>query len=197
MEFDVETRSENGIIIVRAATSEDWRKWLEENGQREKSVRLVIYHVKSGTPSVRIEEAIDEAICFGWVDSKIVKRDPESYYLLLSPRNPKSTWGKISKERAELMIRLGRMTPYGQAVIDQAKANGAWNALDAAHALIIPADLQAEFDKNETAYGNFEAFSESSKRNILEWILKAKKAETRRHRIAQTVALAFQNKKAL
>lgn len=196
MGSDTDIEQQDGGKIVHAGARADWRKWLAEHGQTEKSVRLIIYHKKSNTPSILFEEAIEEATCFGWVDSKANKRDEESFYLLFSPRNPRSTWGKVSKERAEKMIRLGLMTPAGQAVIDQAKAKGAWHALDDAHDLIIPADLQAEFDQNYPAYENFQAFSESTRRNILEWILKAKKPETRRRRVARTVELAAQNIKA-
>jgi uncharacterized protein YdeI (YjbR/CyaY-like superfamily) len=197
MGSDAEIEPQNGVKIVRARTRAEWRKWLEDNCRTEKSARLIIYHKKSKTPSVLFEEAIEEATCFGWVDSKTNRRDEESFYLLFSPRNPRSTWGKISKARTEKMIREGWMTPCGQAVIDQAKANGAWQALEDAHNAVIPPDLQELFDRDETAYRNFQAFSESVRRNILEWILKAKKPETRQRRIAQTVALAARNVKAM
>jgi uncharacterized protein YdeI (YjbR/CyaY-like superfamily) len=194
MSQNMETK--NGIQIFYAKTRDEWRKWLAENYQSEKSVCLIVYHKNSGTPSVHFREAIEEAVCFGWVDSKANKRDDESFYLLFSQRNPKSSWGKVSKERAEKMISEGLMTQHGQALIDLAKKTGTWEALADAHNAVIPDDLQELFNKNKTAFKNFQAFSPSSKRIILEWILKAKKPETRQQRIMQTVALAENNVRA-
>jgi uncharacterized protein YdeI (YjbR/CyaY-like superfamily) len=186
----------NNIQTFYARTRNEWRKWLENNCQSKQSVCLIIYHKKSKTPSVHFREAIEEAVCFGWVDSKANKRDDESFYLIFSQRNPKSNWGKVSKERAEKMIKEGLMTPHGQALIDIAKEIGTWEALADAHNEVLPDDLQKLFDKNEIAYKNFQAFLPSSKRMILEWILKAKKPETRQRRIEQTVELAVNNIKA-
>jgi uncharacterized protein YdeI (YjbR/CyaY-like superfamily) len=188
--------TKNGIRIFYAKTRDEWRKWLEQNCQSEKSVCLIVYHKKSKIPSVHFREAIEESVCFGWVDSSANKRDDESFYLLFSQRNPKSSWGKVSKERAEKMIKAGLMTRHGQAIIDLAKKTGTWEALSDAHNAVIPDNLQRLFDKNKTAFKNFQAFSPSSKRVILEWILKAKRPETRQKRIAQTVELAEKNVKA-
>jgi uncharacterized protein YdeI (YjbR/CyaY-like superfamily) len=188
--------TKNGVQVFYARTRGEWRDWLAENCKFKKSVCLIVYHQKSKIPSVHFREAIEEAVCFGWVDSRANKRDGESFYLLFSRRNPKSSWGKISKERAEKMIREGLMTPHGQAVIDLAKKTGTWEVLADAHNAVIPDDLQELFDKNETAFKNFQTFSPSSKRVILEWILKAKKPETRQQRIIQTVELAENNIKA-
>jgi len=186
----------NGIQTFYAKTREEWRKWLEKNCQSEKSVWLIIYHKKSERPSVHYRDAIENALCFGWVDSKAVKRDHESFYLSFSPRNPKSAWSKINRERAEKMIKQGLMTTSGQALIDLAKKTGTWEALADAQNLVMLDDLQKLFDKNETAFKNFQAFPPSSKRVILEWILKAKKPETRQRRIVQTVELATNNIRA-
>jgi uncharacterized protein YdeI (YjbR/CyaY-like superfamily) len=188
--------AKNGTKAFYAKTRDEWRKWLAENCQSEKSVCLIVYHKKSKTPSVHFREAIEEAVCFGWVDSKANKRDDESFYLFFSQRNPKSSWGKVSKERAEKMIEEGLMTQHGQALVDLAKKAGTWEALADAHNAVIPDDLQKLFDTNKTAFKNFQAFSLSSKRIILEWILKAKKPETRQQRIVQTVELAENNIRA-
>ena len=188
--------TKNGVQVFYAKTRDEWRNWLTENCQSEKSVGLIVYHKKSKTPSVHFREAIEEAVCFGWVDSRADKRDDESFYLLFSRRNPKSSWGKVSKERAEKMIKAGLMTIHGQAIIDLAKKTGTWDALADAHNAVIPDDLQKLFDKNKTAFENFQSFSSSSKRIILEWILKAKKSETRQKRIVQAVELAEKNIKA-
>lgn len=182
-----------GIQTFYAGTREEWRKWLEKNCQSEKSVWLIVYQKKSKTPSVRFHDAIVDALCFGWVDSKAIPRDDESFYLLCSPRNPKSTWGKVNRERADEMMKQGLMMPGGQAAIDLAKKTGTWDALADAQNLVLPDDLQKLFDKNDTAFKNFQAFPPSSKRVILEWIAKAKKPETRQRRIVQTVELATNN----
>lgn len=186
----------DGQPTFYAASRAAWRLWLQELGAAEKSIWLIIYHLQSQTPSVHFEEAIDEATCFGWVDSKANRRDGESFYLRFTPRNPASAWGKISRERAEKMVCEGRMAPAGQAVIDQSKQNGAWDALADMQNLIIPDDLQREFDQNEGAFRNFQAFSPSARRILLEWIATAKRPETRKQRIEKTVQQAAQNLKA-
>ncbi|MGI8589253.1 MAG: YdeI/OmpD-associated family protein [Chloroflexia bacterium] len=186
----------NGVQTFYANTREEWRKWLDKHRQSEKSVWLIVYQKKSKTPSVHFHDAIVDALCFGWVDSKAIPRDEESFYLFFSPRNPKSTWGKINRERAEEMIMQGLMMPAGQAAIDLAETAGTWDALADAQNLVIPDDLQKLFDKNETAFKNFRAFPPSSKRVILEWIAKAKRSETRERRIVQTIELATNNTRA-
>jgi uncharacterized protein YdeI (YjbR/CyaY-like superfamily) len=120
----------DGIQTFYAKTTEKWRQWLYTNGQKEKSVFLIVYHKKSKTPSVQWHDAIENALCYGWVDSKAKKRDKESTYLKFTPRNPKSKWGKKNKERALRMIENGLMTKHGQALIDIAKNTGKWETTD-------------------------------------------------------------------
>lgn len=117
----------NNTPAVFATSTLEWRKWLTANCQTEKSVYLVIYHKNSKTPSVHWHDAIENALCFGWVDSKAISRDKESCFLKFTPRNPKSKWGKRNKERAMKMIENGLMTEYGQALIDIAKISGKWD----------------------------------------------------------------------
>lgn len=186
----------NNIKTVHAKTRKAWRVWLEKNHASEKSVWLIIYHKDSTTPSVYYEEAVEEAICFGWIDSIAHKRDAESKYQFFAVRKPKSNWSKANRERAEKMIAEKKMKPAGQAMIDLAKKSGAWTALVDVQNSVIPPDLQKAFDKNKTALKNFMAFPPSSKRIILEWIMNAKKPETRQQRIEQTVSLAAKNIKA-
>lgn len=186
----------NGIPAFYASTNAEWRNWLAENGSSEKAVCLILYHKKSKTPCIDYKESIEQALCFGWIDSKANKRDEESSYLQFTPRKAKSNWSKVNRERVERMLEQGLMTPAGQAMIDLAKANGCWEGLADAQNTIIPWDLQKLFDKNTEAFENFQKFSPSSKRMILEWITKAKKEETREKRIVQTVELAAKNVKA-
>ena len=117
----------DGKPAIYAKTREDWRDWLEQNSQTEKSIWLILYHKKNKVPSVNIIEATEEALCFGWIDSLAKKRDAESYYLTFTPRNPKrSKWSKPNIERAEKLIKEGRMTAYGQRLINIAKESGQW-----------------------------------------------------------------------
>ena len=119
--------TKDGKQAVYANTRAEWRKWLNQHSQTEKSVWLILYHKKSQTASVNLIEATEEALCFGWIDSLCKKRDDESYYLTFTPRNPKkSKWSKPNIERAERMIALGLMTEHGQKMIDSAKENGKW-----------------------------------------------------------------------
>jgi len=186
----------NEINTFHAKTRKEWRKWLEKNSQTDKSVWLIIYHKTSDTKSVYYEEAVEEAICFGWIDSIAHKRDEESKYQFFAVRKPKSNWSKANRERAVKMIEQGLMTSSGQRLIDLAKQTGTWEALVDVQNSVIPDDLQALLNKNKTALKNFLAFPPSSKRIILEWILNAKKPETRQKRIEETVKLAKDNIKA-
>lgn len=186
----------NGIQTFYAQNQQVWRNWLKKNHQKEKSVWLIIYKKNSGIPSVYYPEAVDEALCFGWIDSKPNKRDEESYYQFFAQRNPKSKWSKINRDKVERLMAAGKIETAGLNAITTAQQNGTWNALDDVEAIIIPEDLKALFQKNKKAETCFNAFSRSSKRGILEWIANAKKAETRARRIEETVRLAVLNIKA-
>ncbi len=186
----------NEIQTFYAKSQKDWRKWLEKNHESQKSVWLIIYKKESGVPSVYYPEAVDEAICFGWIDSKPNKRDDVSFFQFFSKRNPKSNWSKVNKLKVTKLIEQGLMTKAGYESIEVAKKNGTWNALDEVEKITLPKDLKELFDTNKTAFQNWEKFSRSSKRGILEWILNAKRPETRKKRIEETVNLAEKNIKA-
>jgi len=186
----------DGIKTFYARSQKEWRKWLEKNHQSEKSVWLIIYKKESGKPSVYYTEAVDEALCFGWIDSKPNKRDAESYYQFFAKRNPKSNWSKINKAKIARLSAKGLITKAGIEAIETAKRSGTWTALDKVEAMTIPEDLQKAFDKNKTAFMYFDKFPPSSKRIILEWILNAKRTETRQQRITTTVELATKNIRA-
>jgi uncharacterized protein YdeI (YjbR/CyaY-like superfamily) len=184
------------IPAVAAENRKEWRNWLSKNYAKQNAVWLIIYHKTSAFKSVYYDEAVEEAICFGWIDSIANKRDAESKYQFFAKRKPKSNWSKLNRERAEKMISQGLMTPSGAAMIELAKQTGTWEALVDVQNNTIPDDLAALFKQNKTAFKNFTAFPPSSKRIILEWILNAKKPETRQQRIAETVRLAADNIKA-
>jgi len=173
-----------------------WREWLQKNQTKTKSVWLILYHKDSGKPSVTYDDAVEEALCFGWIDSKPNKRDDESSYLFFARRNPKSNWSKKNRERAERMISAGLMTSAGMEMITLAKDTGRWTALEEVQNSVIPTDLKEAFSMKPIAEKNFSEFPPSSKRIILEWILSARKPVTRQKRVEETVQLAEKNIKA-
>lgn len=179
-----------------AKTREEWRDWLAKNHQSEKSVWLIIYKKASQVPSVYYPEAVDEALCFGWIDSKPNKRDANSYYQFFSTRNPNSKWSKINKDKVANLIEYGLMQKAGFDMIDIAKQSGTWTALDDVDNIILPDDLIEQFKRNKSAFDNWDNFPKSAKRGILEWILNAKRPETRLKRILETVSLAEKNIRA-
>lgn len=184
------------INSVHPKSRAEWRKWLEENHTRNEGVWLIMYKKGTGKPRVDYAEAVEEALCFGWIDSKGNKLDDERSMLWMAPRKPITGWSKLNKERIEKLIKSGLMTSAGLAKINAAKKDGTWNALDAIEALEIPPDLAKAFSKNKTAREYFDAFPRSVKRGILEWIASAKKPETRANRIEETVTKAEKNMRA-
>ena len=186
----------NGIQALNFKSRNLWRRWLEKNHTKEKSVWLILHNRDSKTPGMKMDEAVEEALCFGWIDSKAVKRDAESRYQYFSQRKPKSNWSSINRARVERLTAAGLMTPAGQALVDFARNNGTWEALVDVENAVIPEDLQKRFDKNKKALRNFQAFSPSARRIIIYWIHSAKRPETRKKRIEETVRLAAQNLKA-
>lgn len=186
----------DGIKTFHATNRQDWRDWLETHHSIEKSVWLIIYKKESGVASVYYSEAVDEALCFGWIDSKANKRDAQSYYQYFAKRKPGSNWSKVNKDKVERLLAEGLMTAAGMEMIETAKQNGSWTALDEVEKLIVPDDLQLAFEQNQVAFAFWEKFPPSSKRAILEWIQNAKRPETRQKRIEETVRLAEQNIRA-
>jgi uncharacterized protein YdeI (YjbR/CyaY-like superfamily) len=182
---------------IYAKNRNEWREWLDKNYQISSGIWLVYYKVKSGKESIEYSEAVKEALCFGWIDSKVKSLDEESYMQIFTPRKPKSVWSKLNKQYIEELIEQGLMTEAGLQKIRIAKEDGSWTTLDGIEALIIPQDLKTALEQNKIASKYFEAFSNSSKKNILFWIESAKRMETRLKRIEQTVNSAAQNKNPL
>ena len=170
-----------------------WRQWLQNNHRTSLGIWLIYYKVSSGKPSIRYSEAVKEALCFGWIDSKIKSLDAERYQQIFTHRKPKSVWSKLNKQYIEELIEQGLMTEAGLHKIELAKQNGSWSSLDAVEALIIPTDLQQALEENLTADSNFKEFSKSRKKNILFWIYNAKRPETRQKRIEQTIIAVANN----
>lgn len=190
------TELKDGVIAFYAKDRKTWRRWLVSFHESEKKVWLIIYKKDSGTPGVTYKEAVEEALCFGWIDSKPNKRDTDSYYQYFSQRKPKSIWSAINKVSVEKLIAAGLMQPAGMAMIDLAKKTGTWDSLNAVDALSYPPAFKNALAKNKTANKNFEAFPVSIKKGILYWILSAKTIATRDKRIAETINKAAENIRA-
>ncbi len=172
-----------------------WRKWLQINHDKKQSVWLIYYKKKSAAPTILYSDAVDEALCFGWIDSKAKPLDEEKFMQFFSRRKVKSVWSKLNKEKVLRLIDEGLMTKAGFEIIDRAKQNGSWSILDDAEALIIPDDLDKLFKKRPNAKLYFLGLSRTDKRNILQWLVMAKRDETRQKRITEIVELAAQNRK--
>jgi uncharacterized protein YdeI (YjbR/CyaY-like superfamily) len=180
----------------QAETRGEWRAWLEQNHATSSGVWLVTFKKNSGQPALIYGDSVEEALCFGWVDSKPGKLDELRSMLYFAPRKPKSGWAKPNKERIVRLLEDGLMQPAGIAKIEAAKLDGSWTLLDAVEALEVPEDLEKALKGFPNATANFAAFPKSAKRGILEWIVQAKKPETRAKRIAETARLANENIRA-
>lgn len=185
-----------GIDVFYPTSRKQWRDWLKKNGQQQKNVWLLLYNKEAGKPTLPMPEAVEEALCFGWIDSKANKRDAESRYQFFSQRKPNGNWSQINKARVKRLIADGRMDETGMEMIRIAKKNGSWSRLDAIDKIEIPADLQVVLNKNKIALKHFEAFPPSSKKIILLWISTAKTEATRAKRIAEAVSKAAENIRA-
>lgn len=187
------------LPLVPVATRAGWRAWLEREHQRSTGVWAVTAKKGSLSPGEPYVSAVDlneECLCFGWIDSKPARIDDRTTGLLCTPRKPGSGWSKVNKDRLEGLLAAGLVTSAGLAIIDAAKADGSWTALDAIDALAVPDDLAAELAARPPARPNFDDFPPSTRRGILEWIATAKTDRTRTKRVTETADLAQQNIRA-
>lgn len=178
-----------------ARNRQEWRRWLEKNHASSQGIWLIYYKKGTDEPCVTYEEAVEEALSFGWIDSKVNALDEKRYMQIFTPRKSGSIWSRSNKERVERLIKSGKMTTAGLKKVDAAKRDGSWNVLDDVEDLKIPEDLKKALEANETALEHFTAFRDSPKKQILWWIASAKRPDTRRRRIEKTVSLAEKNKK--
>jgi uncharacterized protein YdeI (YjbR/CyaY-like superfamily) len=182
--------------LFHPQTVPQWRAWLEQHHARPQGVWLVSYKQATGKPRISYDEAVETALCFGWIDSKPRALDEERSALWFSPRKKGSAWSQNNKQRIERLLADGRMHASGLACIGQARDDGSWSRLDSVEALEVPPDLQLAFDAHAGAAGYFEAFPRSTRRAILEWIGNAKTAATRSRRVLETASLAARNIRA-
>jgi uncharacterized protein YdeI (YjbR/CyaY-like superfamily) len=176
--------------IFYPSTTKAWRRWLEKNHLSKQAVWVVFYRKNSGRKTITWSESVDEALCFGWIDSKKIKIDDETSHQFFSKRKAKSTWSKINKEKVERLIKSGAMTKAGYDAIDTAKQNGSWSVLDEVEELVIPKDLAAAFKKHSGSSIFFSGLSKSVKKGLLQWLVLAKRSETREKRITEIATLA-------
>jgi uncharacterized protein YdeI (YjbR/CyaY-like superfamily) len=174
----------------------EWRDWLHENHENHTAVELVFYRVDSKMESMRWEEAVKVAICYGWIDSTVRKLDDERRKQTFTPRKDKSVWSKVNKDYIEDLIANNLMHEKGLQKIEIAKQNGSWESLDAVENLEIPEDLQLEFNKNNSAFENYSNFSKSYRKSYLYWLNQAKRPETRKNRINEIISLCEKNIKS-
>lgn len=181
---------------VHAETSEEWGRWLQRHHAMETGAWLVSWRKHTGKPAVGYEESVVEALRFGWIDSLGRKLDDDRTMLWFAPRKRGSGWSRPNKQRIERLEREGRMEEAGRAVLEAAKADGSWSKLDDVEDLVVPDDLATAFDDHEGAAEQFAGFPRSARRGILEWIVQAKKPETRAKRIEETARLAAKGERA-
>lgn len=173
----------------------EWRKWLEENHQSKQSVWLIYFKSFTKVPSLSWSEAVDEALCFGWIDSTKKTIDEERYMQYFSRRKPNSMWSKINKDKIKQLTEQGLMRTAGIDCITIAKQNGSWTMLDDVENLIIPDDLETAFAGEPNSKTFFLNFSKTAKKSILYWVISAKRDITRQKRIKEIVKLTGQNLK--
>lgn len=168
-----------------------WREWLQDNAATADEVWLVIHHKGSGIPCAQHAEAIEEALCFGWIDSLARRHDAGSWRQRFTPRSPKGVWSTVNRALVERLTADGLMTPAGQAAVDLAKRTGMWDLLAEAQAGVVPDDLRARLDAD--AARNLAAFPPSARRALLESIARARRPDTRERRVAHAADCAARN----
>ncbi len=174
---------------------QDWRKWLELNHNKKEAVWLIFYKKKSPNYNLSWSESVDEALCFGWIDSVKKSIDTEKYKQYFSKRKAKSTWSKINKDKVKTLFDQGLMKEEGYKSIEIAKENGSWTFLDEVEALVIPEDFKKEFTNYKGSMEYFDSLSKSAKKILLYWVVSAKRKETRQKRILEIAENASKNLK--
>ncbi len=178
------------------ATAEQWRNWLARNRNSEKGIWLIFHKKGTGNQALDYSQALDEALCFGWIDSLIKRVDDKRYARQFTPRKKTSRWSKINKKRVQHLITNGRMTAAGYAIIKDAKTSGQWDKPDRPPlAARAPAEFQKALEKNEAARNYFEGLAASYKKQYMMWIALAKRKSTKEQRIKEAIGLLERGQK--
>ena len=186
-------RMNKGILFKNR---DEWRSWLESNHLNEKQVWLIYFKKHIMKNSVTQPDAVEEALCYGWIDSIVRRIDEEKYMQKFTPRNEKSIWSDINKKRVALLIKNGKMTKAGMKKVRAAKKNSYWNKINInTNIKEIPIELKLAFSKNKKALTNFEQLVPSRKQQYIYWIATAKKEETRKGRVLKAIHLLERNEK--
>ena len=181
------------VFYPRNAT--EWRDWLDQNHKSKISVWVVFYSKASQKPSLTWSEAVDEALCFGWIDSKKIKIDQEMSHQFFSKRKVKGTWSKINKDKVSRLVEAGLMAQAGLDAIEIAKQNGSWTILDQVEELVVPQDLEDALTAKSGAKEFYDSLSKSVRKMMLAWLAFAKRPETRQNRINEIVEMAAKGMK--
>jgi len=171
------------IPTITPTSREAWHNWLDQNHATVPAVWVVYYKKAANQPTVAYSDAVDESLCYGWIDSKAQTIDAFQYRQYFCPRKPKSVWSKVNKAKIERLIAENRMQPAGYACIAAAKANGTWTTLDDVEEGIIPADLAAAFAQHPTAQQFYATLSRSDQRNLLAWLVLTGTEATKQKKI--------------
>jgi len=174
----------------------EWRSWLEENHDKETEIWLVYYKVKVEKESIKYKEAVEEALCFGWIDSTVKRIDGEKHMQRFTPRKVKSNWSAINKERVSRLTKEGLMTEFGLKAIEIAKQNGSWLKPDSIDIRLETAQVLIDaFVMNQKAEQKFKDLTPSRKKQFIWWIESAKREETKEKRIKETIRLLLEQKR--
>jgi uncharacterized protein YdeI (YjbR/CyaY-like superfamily) len=173
-----------------------WRAWLERNHRTERGVWVASWKRSTGRPAVPYEQLVEEALCFGWIDSTVNTLDEKRGLQLTTPRKPKSSWTRLNRQRVASLEAQGRMTDAGREAVEVAKANGWWMRYDAVEDLVEPPDLAEALDASPAAREHWDRFPPSARKQMLWWVVSAAKADTRATRIAKIVSEAELGRRA-
>ena len=174
----------------------DWYDWLLSNHDKYKAVYLIFYKLETGIPTMRWEEAVKVALCFGWIDSTVKSLGNGKRRQYFSPRNPKSNWSALNKKYIAELEVSGLIHESGYALIELAKKTGTWTAMDDVENGVIPPELQKAFDANPRAFENYNNFSRGYRKSYLSWLNSAKREDTRKKRITEIIRLCDANLKS-
>jgi uncharacterized protein YdeI (YjbR/CyaY-like superfamily) len=182
--------ADDGLPTIFFQSAADWEQWLDANHEGARGVWIRVAKKGSGIASVTTAEALEAALCFGWIDSRREALDDDYFLQRYTPRQPRGRWSRINREKVERRIAEGRMRPAGLAEIERAKAEGRWHAAyDGARVATVPDDLRRELDARPAAKAFFDRLSSQNRYAILYRLQDAKKPETRARRLVKFIAM--------
>jgi uncharacterized protein YdeI (YjbR/CyaY-like superfamily) len=185
-----------GYPIFHPESRAAWRAWLQAHHASAPGLWLCSWRSSTGRPTCPYPEVVEEALCFGWIDSTVNVLDDERGLQLVTPRKPKSTWTRLNRQRVAAMEQAGLMTDAGRRAVAVAQANGWWTILDPVEDLVVPEDLAVVLDADPRARAAWEGFPVTARKQMLLWIVSAGRPATRATRIAAIVAKAAEGRRA-